>query len=91
MLRSEILAEKEAILRRLELAKRRRDIAEIRRRLGELHYFTHVEDDAGLVPTRLDWLDQRRVASVPRNASGQIASDQFADLRATSIHITRST
>lgn len=63
-MRSEILAEKEAILRRLELAKRRRDMAEIRRRLGELQYFTHVEDDAGLEPIRLDWLDQRRIVMV---------------------------
>ena len=61
MSRSDTLAEKEAILQRLESAKRRRDLGEVRRRLGELQYFTRAEDDAYAKQSRPDWLDQRRV------------------------------
>jgi hypothetical protein len=71
MLRSGVLAEKEAILQRLESAKRRRDLGEVRRRLGELQYFTRLEDDVCFKQTRLDSVDQRLVDAEGAGTSRQ--------------------
>jgi hypothetical protein len=63
---SSIVPEKREILERLKAAKRRRDKGEARRRFSELQYFLHAEDDARLKEARLDWLDQHRLARLPR-------------------------
>ncbi len=60
---SDVVPEKRAILERLKAAKRMRDNGEARRRLSELQYFLRAEDDARLKETRLDWLDQHRLAT----------------------------